>query len=70
MITKLMKKLKHFLGLDYYVSDLDQFLSAYAKAHPQLSAAQAQEVDKYKRIYHARDEAQQKKPEPQLWDQF
>lgn len=38
-----------------YVSELDQFLQAFDRAHPELSASQRRERDKYRHLYQLRD---------------
>lgn len=59
-----------FLGLGYYTSPLDQFLKDFDQAHPNLSAAQQQELDKYKKIYKLRDDASDKKIPSSFWEKF
>jgi hypothetical protein len=59
-----------FLGLGYYTSPLDQFLKDFDQAHPDLSAAQKQELDKYKKIFKLRDDASDKKIPPDFWEKF
>lgn len=66
-----MLNIKEFLGLGYYTSELDQFLAEYEKTHPQLSASQQREVEKYKRIYQLRDNQQQQPVQTtSFWDKF
>jgi GH35 family endo-1,4-beta-xylanase len=65
-----MLNIKNLLGLNYYVSELDQFLEAYEKAHPKLSSSQRQEKEKYARIYELRDKASENPSKKSLWDQF
>lgn len=69
-MRKLLKKLKEFLGLTYYTSQLDEFLENYDKEHPKLSVSQRKEIDKYKRVYALRDNPHQHSPNEQLWDKF
>lgn len=40
-----------------YISEIDQFLQTFDKEHPGLSKSQQKEVDKYRRIYRLRDNA-------------
>jgi hypothetical protein len=47
--------IKTFLGLNKYVSELDQFLNHYDQSHPTLSASQQKEISKYQRIFNLRD---------------
>lgn len=69
-MQNLMKKIKKFLGLDYYTSQLDEFLESYDKKHQKLSASQRQEMAKYKRVYALRDNPHQHEPNEQIWDKF
>ncbi len=69
-IRKVMLYIRKWLGLDYYTSELDLFLEAFDKAHPKLTAAQRQEVEKYARIFQLRDCPLHLKPNTTLWDQF
>lgn len=41
-----------------YVSEIDQFLESYDVAHPDLSASQRRERDKYRHIYRLRDSSE------------
>lgn len=61
--------IRAFLGLSYYESELDQFLAEYDHKHPKPSAAQRQEIDKYRRIYALRD-GQQAAEKTDLWEKF
>ncbi len=45
-----MFSIKNFLNLGYYTSELDKFLSEYAKKHPKLSVSQREEMEKHQRI--------------------
>ena len=65
-----MFNLRSFLGLDYYTSELDQFLKQYDKSHPSLTPAQKFEKDKYRRVYQLRDKADQLPQETSFWDKF
>lgn len=67
-----MFNIKEFLGLTYYKSALDEFLDHYRQTHPQLTASQRKEKDKYQKIHRLRD---QDKPSPSvqassIWDKF
>lgn len=53
-----MLNIKHFLGLDYYSSPLDQFLDNFDKTHPKLSNSQQFEKEKYEKIDCLRDDVQ------------
>ena len=50
-----MINLKALLGLEYYTSELDDFLQQYNKNHPRLSASQQAEYNKYQLINQLRD---------------
>ena len=65
-----MFNLRSFLGLDYYTSELDQFLKAYDEKHPRSSASQLREIDKYRRIARLRDQNYTESPELLFWDKF
>jgi len=45
-----MFSLKKFFNLNYYTSELDEFLAEYTKMHPNMSASQRQEWDNYQLI--------------------
>jgi len=45
-----MFNIKKFLNLEYYTSELDKFLSEFARKHSKLSASQRLEQEKYQRI--------------------
>lgn len=47
--------LREFLGLEYYVSKLDEFLAKFDKNHPKPSASQRKEIEKYNKIFDLRD---------------
>jgi len=57
-----MNKLKKWLGLEMYVSDLDRFLCEYAKKNPTLSKSQKKEFDQYLIIGSKRDYAAEQHP--------
>mgnify|MGYP001243177458 CR=1 FL=1 len=65
-----MINIKELLGLTYYTSELDQFLSDFDKKHPKLSSSQRKEKDKYDRIYRLRDKPIQDGLEHTFWDKF
>lgn len=71
MVGLHMSKIKEFLGLGYYTSELDQFLRQYREAHPQLSASQQQEKEKSNHIALLRDHAIEQPTLPYIfWDKF
>lgn len=65
-----MINIKEFLGLSYYTSELDQFLSDFDKNHPRLSASQRAEKEKYARLYRLRDNPKQPETDETFWDKF
>ncbi|EKD73768.1 MAG: hypothetical protein ACD_45C00192G0002 [uncultured bacterium] len=54
----MLKKIKSWIGLDFFVSELDQFLERFRAKHPVLSPAQRAERDKSMRIDKMRDVAE------------
>lgn len=65
-----MINIKKLLGLEYYTSELDQFLADFDGTHTKLSASQRMEKAKYARIYQLRDNFDQQSPVGSLWDNF
>lgn len=67
----MLKMLRNWLNLNFFVSPLDQFLAGFDKTHPRKSASQRKEIEKYEQIYRLRDNpnARQQAPET-LWDKF
>lgn len=65
-----MFKLSEILGLNRYISKLDQFITYYDRENPKLSASQIKEKEKYARIYHLRDTPSEVQPPEKLWDAF
>lgn len=68
-----MINIKEILGLTYYTSKLDQFLSDFNKTHPKLSLSQRAEIAKYENIYRLRDNPSATAPvneDQQFWDKF
>ncbi len=64
-----MINIRAFLGLEFYISELDQFLNNFDRNH-KLSAAQESERKKYARIHDLRDHAKPHQTKPGLWDKF
>lgn len=62
--------IKQFLGLSYYISELDAFLKELDQRHQRLSASQRAEKEKYQYIYQLRDEPSQATQPDTLWDTF
>ncbi|MFZ2485579.1 MAG: CBU_0585 family protein [Candidatus Rickettsiella isopodorum] len=51
-----MKPIKKNLSLDRnFVSDIDKFLTAFDKRHPEKSASQEQEIAQYQALMMKRD---------------
>ncbi|MEN9450910.1 MAG: hypothetical protein RJA83_1528 [Pseudomonadota bacterium] len=51
-----MKTIKNKLNPDRnFVSDIDQFLAAFDKRHPEKSASQEQEIEQYQALMEKRD---------------
>lgn len=51
-----MKTIKNKLKPDRnFVSDIDQFLTAFDKRHPEKSASQQQEIEQYQTLMTKRD---------------
>ncbi len=51
-----MKTIKNKLNPDRsFVSDIDQFLAAFDKRHPEKSATQEQEIEQYQALMAKRD---------------
>lgn len=62
--------LKKFLGLEFYTSPLDQFLTDFDRTHTQRSRSQCAEESKYKHISSLRDFPQEKKQTEPFWSEF
>jgi len=70
-----MINIREFLGLGYYISELDTFLMGFDKNHPSMSVSQSNEIGKYSRIFAMRDIPADKKdlthePKEDVWDKF
>lgn len=65
-----MFNIREFLGLGYYTSKLDKFLSSFRKKHPEPSISQRMEIEKYQRITTLRDHPIENIPKKRFWDQF
>ena len=53
-----------------YVSDADQFLKNFDKAHPEKSASQQAEIAKHEKLGKLRDEVNELSDDEQIWDEF
>lgn len=65
-----MINIREFLGLSYYSSELDNFLSEFDKKHQKMSASQCKEKQKYARVYALRDNPNQPESKETIWDKF
>jgi len=62
--------LKKWLNLNFYISELDQFLQAYRKSHPKLSCSQKEEIQKYQAIHRKRDKPDASNNQPGINELF
>jgi hypothetical protein len=53
----MINRIKAFLNLTDYTSELDEFLAHFAKMHPTLSQSQQIEKEKHARIAKLRDQS-------------
>lgn len=53
-----------------FVSDIDIFLKKFDQEHPERSASQKREIEKYRKIFAMRDRPQPQPDKRVLWDQF
>lgn len=65
-----MINIREFLGLSYYSSNLDRFLSEFKKLNPKVSTSQHKEIEKYTRIFALRDHAATSETKKTLWAKF
>ena len=66
-----MINIKKLLNLEYYTSQIDQFLAKYSQDHRQLSESQLKEKKKYERIFNMRDQAEPETAQTEkIWDKF
>lgn len=65
-----MINIRKFLGLDYFTSEIDQFIIDFDKSHPKLSASQRLEKEKFKRIYQLRDNPHAIEQHDDFWHNF
>ena len=62
--------IKEWLGLQYYISELDQFLTHLNRTQTKLSVSQQQEIEKYTRIFTLRDNPSTHESRDSIWDNF
>jgi hypothetical protein len=65
-----MINIRKFLGLDYYISPLDQFLSDFDKKNSKKSDSQQVEIRKYFRVFKLRDNKNADSGKKSFWDKF
>jgi len=65
-----MINIREFLGLSYYSSNLDKFLTEFKKMNPKVSISQRKEIEKYTRIYALRDHATPSETKKTFWEKF
>lgn len=65
-----MINLRKLLGLEYFTSEIDQFMMDFDQSHPQLSSSQRREKEKYARIYQLRDNPQASEQLDDFWATF
>lgn len=65
-----MQRLKKLLGLEQYVSTLDQFLIDFDQKNPRCSPYQLKEKTKHDRLFYLRDHAEELITPPSIWDKF
>ena len=65
-----MINIREFLGLEYYISEIDQFLAELDQLYPKPSASQRAEMKKYARIIELRDNPTSQSLRASTWDKF
>lgn len=65
-----MINIRKFLGLDYYVSPLDQFLATLNERCGKPSDSQQAEIKKYQRVFKLRDDKTIDSTKKSFWDKF
>lgn len=68
----MLKFLKKIFGRqpNYFISDAEKFLYEFNKSHPEKSASQLKEIEKYERIAYLRDHANKASNKNTVWDGF
>ena len=67
----MINKIRAFLGLNYYTSELDQFISDFRHDRGHLSASQRKEVEKYNQLNKTRDNPDAVQiTKKSFWDKF
>lgn len=65
-----MINIRKFLGLDYFTSEIDQFIIDFDQSHPKLSTSQRREKEKYARIGKLRDDSRAIEQHDDFWHNF
>lgn len=65
-----MFNIKEFFNLNFYISELDQFLVKFERDHPKLSQSQLKERQKHDRVFALRDKSTRIEPNQDVWDKF
>lgn len=66
----MLKLIKKIFGTPIYVSDIDQFIMAFDKTHPNKSASQQAEIVQYQRIFNLRDNVVETSSKNNTWHNF
>mgnify|MGYP003646867451 CR=1 FL=1 len=67
-MINIKKILIRLLNLEFYTSPIDLFLEKFSKEHPDLSASQRREKEKYAHIFNQGDNVTDKTSK--IWDKF
>ena len=62
--------MSNYPKLANYVSEMDEFLSAFDATHPTFSLSQLKEKEKYKNVYFLRDNVDRPEEPISLWEKF
>lgn len=62
--------MSNYPKLANYVSEIDEFLSAFDATHPTLSLSQMKEKEKYRNVYFLRDNMERPEKSESLWEKF
>lgn len=66
----MIKFLNKLFGTSTYISDIDQFIMAFDKDHPNKSASQQAEIAQYARIFYLRDNEVATLSKNNTWQNF
>jgi len=62
--------IKKFLGTATYISEIDRFIDAFDKRHPQKSDSQQKEMAQYSQIFYLRDNVVETTAKNNTWHNF